>query len=191
MRSYRKHVGAAMIAVALFLGAGNCAWADGPIAFTRQTYDVILLWVNFLILAGLIIKFARRPIISFLKDKRAEVSQTIQELEERKTRIDEKIHETQIELDAGQERLVLLKEKIIAEGQRRKEALIGEAQNESALMMASARLKVDALVRDAGERIRAELIDTAAELAQEKLPELITQQDHEKLVRDWMNSFER
>ena len=58
-------------------------------------------------------------------------------------------------------------------------------------MMASARLKVDALVRDAGERIRAELIDTAAELAQEKLPELITQQDHEKLVRDWMNSFER
>ena len=178
------------ITAVVFFSAGSLAWAAGPIEFTRQTYDLIILWVNFLILTGLIFKFARRPIISFLKDKRAEVHHTIQALEDRKRNIQNKINDTQIELDAGQERLALIKEKIIAEGHRRKEALIGEAQNESALMMASARQKIDALVRDAAVRIRGELIDMAVDLAQEKLPKVITDQDHNQLVQSWMNSFE-
>ena len=181
---------AVTITAVVFFGAGSLAWAAGPIEFTRQTYDLIILWVNFFILTGLIVKFARRPIISFLKDKRAEVRHTIQALEDRKRDIQNKINDTQIELDAGQERLALIKEKIIAEGHRRKEALIGEAQNESALMMASARQKIDALVRDAAVRIRGELIDMAVDLAQEKLPKVITDQDHNQLVQSWMNSFE-
>lgn len=179
-----------VIAVVLLLCTGDNVWA-ADFEFTRETYDVILLWVNFLILAGLIVKFARQPVISFLKDKRAEVQQTIQELEDRKRTIEEKIHETQIELDAGQERLALLKEKIITEGQRRKEALIEDAQNESALMMTSAKLKSDALVRDAGDRIRAELIDMAADLALQKLPNMVTDQDHDRFVENWMNALKR
>jgi F-type H+-transporting ATPase subunit b len=186
----RVYVGAVLVAVAMLLCAGQPAWAEGPVAFTRKTYDLIILWVNFLILTGLIVKFVRQPIIGFLKDKRAEVRQTIQDLEDRKRGIEERIRETQIELDAGQERLALLKEKIIAEGQRRKETLIEEARNESALMMASARLKMDAMVRDAGDRIRNDLIDMAAEMAREKLPLVITDQDHEKLLQNWMNFCE-
>ena len=190
MERFGQFVRAAIITSMVFFGAGNLVWADGPIEFTRQTYDLIILWVNFFILTGLIVKFARRPIISFLKDKRAEVRQKIQTLEDRKRDIQNKINETRIELDAGQERLTLLKEKIIAEGQRCKEALIAEARDESALMMASARLKVDALVRDAADRIRADLIDMAADLAQQKLPKVITDEDHDQLVQSWMNSFE-
>lgn len=190
MERFRQFVRAVIITAAVFFGAGNLAWADGPIEFTRQTYDLIILWVNFLILTGLIVKFARRPIISFLKDKRAEVRQTIQELEDRKRGIQNRINETQIELDAGQERLSLLKEKIIAEGKRRKEALIAEARNESALMIESAKHKVDALVRDAADRIRADLIDMATDLALQKFPKVITDQDQDQLVQSWMNSFE-
>ena len=166
----------------------NLLWAADSGGFTRQTYDSIIIWVNFFILAGLIFKFARRPLINFLQGQSDEVKQTMQELEDRKRSAENRLRETQIELDAGQERLEQLKEKIIAEGQRRKEQIIAEAQNDSAILMDAAKHKIDALVRDATVRIREDLIDMASDIALEKLPKLITLEDQERLVGEWMEA---
>jgi len=170
--------------------AGN-AWASDSFEFTRHTYDLIMRYVNFAILAGFFIKYARRPIISFLKDKRAEVRQAIDDLEAKKRGIEKQILETQKELTMGQERLELVKDRIIAEGQRRKDELIADARSESAVLLESTQHKIEALLRDASARIRGELIDMAAEIALEKLPELVTLQDHDRWVQRWMEAAQR
>jgi F-type H+-transporting ATPase subunit b len=161
--------------------AGN-AWASDSFEFTRHTYDLIMRYVNFAILAGFFIKYARRPIISFLKDKRAEVRQAIDDLEEKKRGIEKQILETQKELTMGQERLELVKDRIIADGQRRKDELIADARSESAVLLESTQHKIEALLRDASARIRGELIDMAAE---------ITLQDHDRWVQRWMEAAQR
>jgi F-type H+-transporting ATPase subunit b len=170
--------------------AGN-AWASDSFEFTRHTYDLIMRYVNFAILAGFFIKYARRPIISFLKDKRAEVRRTIDDLEEKKRGIENQIEETQKELAMGQERLELVKERIIAEGQRRKDELIADARSESAVLMESTQHKIEAMFRDTSARIRGELIDMAAQIALENLPRRVTVQDHDRWVQRWMEAAQR
>lgn len=182
---------AGIIQAALITGCILCAdalGADESIHFTRATYDILLRWVNFGILAALVFKYARRPIISFLKDKRVEVSRSIQKLEDEKHRVETRIGEARIQLAAGQERLALIKEKIIAEGQRRKEQMIADARQESALLLKATKHKIDARIRESSERIRTELIDMAADVADGELSRLLTKDDQERLIRDWMEA---
>jgi hypothetical protein len=39
--------------------------------YSRATWDLTMRWVNFLILAVVIVKYSKQPLISFLKGKQA------------------------------------------------------------------------------------------------------------------------
>ena len=155
---------------------------------TRPMWDLIMRWVNFLILAFVIVKYARAPVAQFLKEKRAETSLTIKQLEERKQEAELKIRDGRIQLQSSQDRLIQIKERIVAEGHKRKEKIIAGARQESRLMLAAARVKIDGQIREAAEKIKIELIDKAAERAEAKLPQMIAQQDHHRLVSQWMDA---
>ena len=154
----------------------------------RPTWDLIMRWVNFLILAFVIIKYSRAPIAQFLKEKRAETSLTIKQLEEKKQAAERKIEEGQVLLQSSRDRLALIKERIVAEGRRRKERIIEDARQECRLMLAAAQVRIDNQIRDAAENVRHELIDKAAELAEARLPKLLVEQDHHRLVKRWLDA---
>ena len=50
----------------------------------RPTYDLVMRWLNFVILALVLIKFARRPLADFLTGKKEEIARDIQRMEEEK-----------------------------------------------------------------------------------------------------------
>ena len=75
---------------------------------TRPMWDLIMRWVNFLILAFVIVKYARAPVSQFLKEKRAETSLTIKQLEEKKQEAELKIRDGRIQLQSSQDRLSAL-----------------------------------------------------------------------------------
>lgn len=154
----------------------------------RPTWDLIMRWVNFFILAFVIGKYSRVPIAQFLKEKRAETSLTIKQLEEKKQAAERKIEEGQVLLQSSRDRLALIKERIVAEGRRRKERIIEDARQECRLMLAAAQVRIDNQIRDAAERVRHELIDKAAELAEARLPNLLVEQDHHRLVKRWLDA---
>jgi F-type H+-transporting ATPase subunit b len=159
--------------------------------FSRATWDLIMRWVNFLILAAVIIKYARTPVIDFLKGKRAETARVIEEIEEKKRSAEEKIKARQIELQASKERLKLIQDRIISEGQRQKEKMIADAQKESRMMLETAHTKVSGQIRDAHHAIRSELIETATEKALERMPQMMTEEDHDQMVRLWFEQSGR
>ena len=65
-----------------FLGQEAFA-ADNPDEW-RPVFDLVMRWVNFAILAFLIIKYARTPIKDFFRNKQDEVTKQIQTLEDKK-----------------------------------------------------------------------------------------------------------
>lgn len=166
------------------------AWAflAPALGMPRATYSLIMRWVNFGIIALVIFKFGRKPIMNFLAGQQDQVAASVRELEEAKQSTEEKIAESQKQLEAGQAQLEIIKERIVSEGQRRKAELIANAQQESAIMMESAKLKIEAQMRDARNHIRNDLIDMAADLATNKLPALLTAEDHDKLLLNWMKA---
>lgn len=177
-------------AAVLFSGFFAFAAAADASGFTRESYDLLMRWVNFIVLVVLIVKYARRPVMDFLKDKRNEISSLIDKYEAEKKEAAEKIRESQIQLEASQDRLNLIKERIVAEGQRRKEQVIADAKEESRLLLESARLKIRGQIREAYHTLRAELIDEAAQKALLKLPGLMTREDHERLIQKWLLAVE-
>lgn len=159
--------------------------------YTRASWDLLMRWVNFLILVAVIIKYARAPVISFLKGKQTETARAIERIEAEKQAAEQKIREGRIKLQASQERLEMIKTRIVSEGQRQKAKMIAAAEQESRVLLESARTRVDSQIRDAYQIIRAELIESAAEKAMERLPRLMTDQDHERLVGLWMEKAGR
>jgi F-type H+-transporting ATPase subunit b len=119
------------------------------------------------------------------------LSQRILVIEEKKRLAEEKVNAGQIKLQAGKERLKLIHDRIVSEGQRQKEKMIAAAKQEARIMLETAHTKIGGQIRDAHHTIRAELIEAATEKALEKLPRLITDQDHERMIRLWMEESER
>ena len=177
-----------LLSMVLMFWAAN-AWAADGFEFTRETYDLLMRWVNFIILAAVIIKFATRPIANFLKEKKDEVAIAIERLESQKQAAKLKLSECREQLTASDERLAQVKNKIIAEGESRKAQIIADAQNDSRIMLETARLRIAHQIREAHEQIKSELIDTAAEIALGRLPALLTVEDQNRLVDKWMQAI--
>ena len=65
---------------------------DGP-ADWRPTYDLALRWANFFILAFLIFKYARKPLVNFFKEKSEDIQKEIRAVEKEKEEILERVDE--------------------------------------------------------------------------------------------------
>jgi len=157
--------------------------ADGS---WRPTYDLVMRWVNFLILAFLLVKFGRKPLMNFLKGQRFDLAREIDELQKQKTAAEDRLKEIQEELEQSNARFVELTERIIRDGERRKEALIEEARLESQIMLESAQQKIASRFIRARQRLRAELVDSAIEMALQRLPSLVNEADNQRLVQEYI-----
>ena len=163
-------------------------WAAESAGDWRPMFDLIMRWVNFLILAFLLIKFSRAPIKKFLAGKKQEVADEIGELEAEKEEILRQIDESKTQLKNSQARLAELKERIIAQGERNKQRIIAEAEQESKLMLKSAQQKMDSRIIEARQKLKMELVDSAIALATDMLPEKITAEDNQKFIDAFISS---
>lgn len=189
-----KSIGNAKPVVLAILVISVCwvanAWAADGFKFNRESYDLMMRWVNFIILAALIIKYARRPIANFLKEKKDEVAAGIKKLEDQKLAIQEKLQESQRQLTASEDRLVSIKNRIIADGENRKAELIADAQHESRIMLETAQFRIDHQIREMHARLKSELIDSATQMALTKLPGILNAADHDRLIHQWMDAVQ-
>jgi F-type H+-transporting ATPase subunit b len=154
----------------------------------RPMFDLVMRWVNFLILAFLLIKFSRLPIKSFLASKKEDIASEIEELESAKEQILLKIDASRQQIENSKERLSKLKKTIIAQGEKNKIKLIEDAERESKILLESAKQKIESRISDAREVIKLELVDLAIALAMQKLPESITDQDNQKFINAYLES---
>jgi len=154
----------------------------------RPTYDLIMMYVNFIILAAVIVKYGRQPIKNFLKQQREDVASEIDLLESEKDRVIDEIKTAQIQSAEIKQRLDEMKERLIAQGEVKKQQIIDQAQEQSALMIEATRKKMVNQIVKAQEDLKMELADLAFDQAVKKLPQIITDQDNQRLVEEYMQS---
>jgi len=121
-------------------------------------------------------------LIGFLKGEAKRTAEDIERVEESKRRTDEKVREMVASVENRRERLQSLKERLIQEGERKRREIIESARRESQIMLEQTRVRIDHQISESQERLKAELIDRAVEAAVERLPGVITADDHKELV---------
>ena len=149
-------------------------------------YNLVMRVINFAVLALIIIKYARTPIVNFLKGKREEISTEIKEMEAKKKEAETNISETYKMLENSSLRFDKLKERIIRQGEKKKQSIIDNAKNESRIMLEGSKRKIGNQIRQAKNKFRSELIDSAVDLAMKKLPNEVKDKDNQKLLDQFL-----
>lgn len=154
----------------------------------RPTYDLILRWINFGIIAFIFYKYAKTPLMNFLRGQKEKLAEEIKKLEDKKEDIANKVKETQKSLDESEVRFADLKERIIQQGDRKKQEIIESAKSHSRIILEGANQKIDSYLLASKNTFKAELIDAAIELTKERLPKEITDEDNERFIVQYLSS---
>jgi len=152
----------------------------------RPVYDITMRWINFVILVFLLYKYARKPLLDFLKGERGEIEKALAKVEAEKNEILEQVKQAGVALEESKVRLPELKARLIEQGERRKEELIQEAQAQSLLVMEGARHKIEYQILRARQKLVVELLDMAVEEALNELPHVITAEDDRRRVEKFL-----
>ncbi len=178
-----------LVLIAIFL-SGPDALAAGNNANWRSTFDLVMRWVNFAIIAVLLVKFTKTPIKNFLSDRKLQIEQKIEAYEQQKETLEQEIIENQNMLADSMIRFEKIKQTIIEDGERKKQQIIEDARQESSLLLAASQHKIEHQIREARNAIRSEMIETAIALAEKRLPAEITAADEHKLTDLFLASAE-
>ena len=143
-------------------------------------------WLNFVIIAVVLVKFGRKPIKDFLANRREEIDYKIKKFEQQKQAAEDKIEETTKMLENSMVRLEKIKMRIVEEGEKKKHQIIAAAQQESRLLLKGTQHKIENQIVEARNLIRSELIESAMALAEKRLPEEITAIDEQRLFDHFM-----
>jgi F-type H+-transporting ATPase subunit b len=83
-------------------------------------------------------------------------------------------------------RFARVKERIIKEGETKKQKLIEDAKQESKILLESTMKKIENQLLDAQRAFKSELVDTAISLAMKKLPDEITTEDNQNFTNQFL-----
>ncbi len=162
------------------------AFAAGEGGGWRSTYDEIMRWLNFGIFVLVIVKFARAPLVDFLKGRKEEVADEIKQVENQKQQAEEDVQGIVQKFEESRRHLEKIKTRILNQGEQRKEQIIADARSESEMMLNASKINIKGQIANARDRLRFEIIDEAIDMALKKLPDEITDQDNAKIVNEYL-----
>ena len=183
----KKHCICFMILLSLSLWCGEALAAEGSGGW-RPTYDLVLRYINFLILAFLIIKYARKPLVNFFKEKSQDVKKEIQQIEIEKNEVQNQVKALLDAREKNKEKLEQLKDRILSQDKAKQKRIVDDALQESTLLLENTHQKLENRILKAKNALRTELVDMAIDLATKKLPEEITDQDNQRFVDHYLQS---
>lgn len=187
MKRINKIAWISLCAMVCLLIPGTDLFAAEEAGGWRETYDLVLKWVNFIILASLIVKFARTPLKDFVKGQREKIAADIRKKEKDKNTAVADVEEIKTALEEGEARFKDLKDRIVKQGKKRKEQIVKEAKEQSRQMLVETQKRVENQILEAKKRLKAELVDAAVERALQWLPKEITSQDNQKFLNRFLS----
>ncbi len=188
---YRKYAGRYLLitvraAVMLVFMAAPAAAAGGE---WRPVYDEVMLWINFFILAFIIVKYGRKPLMNFLNDQKNEIADKIHRLQKEKNTLDAKIKKAATMIEESNVRFEQIKARIISDGENARREIIENAKVQGKHIIEAEKMKAANQIVQAKSRFMAELVDEASTLALSRLPSEITRTDQAKLQKLFIDSL--
>jgi F-type H+-transporting ATPase subunit b len=187
LKGFTRQIALVFMTIGFYFVMGDIALAEEGGGGWRGTFDKAMLWVNFSILVFLFIKFAKNPLKNFLKSQQDEVADEIGGLENKRDELMAEIKAVHEDLDQSKVRLDGIKEKIITQGERKKQSILENATEQSRLMMEGAKQKIESEILRVKTGFREDMIDAAMDLATEKIAGYINDVDNEKFVKAYLS----
>jgi len=155
----------------------------------RKLWDNVMLWVNFGILVFLFIKFAKKPLMDFLRGQKDKIEVNLQELEGKLSEKRAAVEAEAAKLADIDSRIEEIRQRLVEIGQREKEEVIQQAKEQAKRMLDKAEFESKAIVAAGKKQLNAELAEMAVELVQERIIKAFSSEDQERLVEDFVQGL--
>jgi len=171
----------------LCMAAGAVEQPSGHTPEFGNVYVIGWTAVNFLILLAVLYKFAYNPINAMLEQRTTTIESSLRHAEEVKIEVEQMRKEAQSNLAESRREAQEIVARATKAAEEAKNEIITKAKEEAEQIKA----KTEAELKVATEQAKMELKDTAATLAimaaEKVLGRAITDEDHKRLVKDFVN----
>ena len=155
----------------------------------RKPYNIIMLWLNFGILVALFLKFARKPLMDFLRGVHDRIKEDIDGIKKGHGEVKGHMDSEEARLGEIQQHLDEIRARIIEMGEKEKQKIIEQAKVAAEKMIEDARAYASFQMTRARKQLSDEMVDLAVSMVEEKLKKEITPEDNEKLVNDFLGNL--
>lgn len=168
--------------IVLAAGSEEASW--------RPVWDLVWRIVNFLILAGLIFHFARKPIVGALRNSIESVRNLLKEAEESRQASEARMKEAEDKLAGVDKEVSDLLAAARSEGIAERERILLEASQALEKLKGEAALAIELELKKAQDTLRKETAAVAVTLAEEIIRKKITPEDQVKFVTEYLEKLE-
>ena len=143
-------------------------------------------FLNFFILAFVIYKYGRKPLMGFINKHSSEIGDTLERDKERLAAAQAEFEETEARLGKLEQLIEEVREYIRLDAERAKREILEDAESSSALILSDAKERAQIMVQQAQENLKTELVDMVFEEAEKLIKQNIKTEDHDRLIDDYM-----
>jgi len=186
----RQLIKSVLIAGSMVLVAGTVAYAAGgggeehhPIDWKDFGYRMF----NFIILAGFLWWLSAKKVKEFFAGRRNDIKESLNQAQAAKEEAERKYKEYVAKLEKATDEIDGIAEMIKVQGMAEKEKIIEEAKKAAVKIEEDTKARMEQEFSTARNQLRAEAAQLSIQLAEELLKRNITIQDHEKMVKEYMD----
>lgn len=140
--------------------------------------------LNFGILLFVLIKFAGKPLKEYLQSRKELIEKSIKEAQEAKELARKALAEVEERLRLKDKEIEEIKAAALRSGESEKQRLIEEGERLKVKILEQAKTNIDYELKRAKDTIRAEAVEAAMQLAEDKIKNKLTKEDQEKLLQE-------
>jgi len=170
------------------------AFLPGCALIERVTHDPWLSFVfkviNFGILMVILIRFLKKPLGNFLRNRQLKIKQALEDARKAKAQAEQKMQEYEKRLANIDTEIERIHRTLKEEGEKEKAKIIQEAEQMAARIRQKAQATAQKEIRVAQRILREEIADLAVRLAEEMLKRGMTKADQKKLVEEYVDRME-
>ena len=142
--------------------------------------------VNFIVLIGLIVWFARKPLGDYLRARKSGVEEALAEAQRLKLAAEAKYAEYQKRLENLDQEIIHIREDIVRSGAAERDRIVAEAEKKAARMRRDAQFQIDQQLKQLRIDLTREAASAAIRAAEKVLREKTTADDQTRLSREYL-----
>ncbi|MBW1911265.1 MAG: hypothetical protein JRJ11_17290 [Deltaproteobacteria bacterium] len=162
------------------------AFAAEKMSSGRRLWDNIMLWVNFGILVFFFIKYARKPLMDFLRGVRDKIKKDLDTIEKQFKDAESRMKTESAKIDEIEQHIEKIRQNIIEMGKKEKEKIIEQAKITAKRMIEDAKAYSGYQLARARKELSDQMVDIAISMVKERLIKEISEQDNEKLINQFI-----
>jgi len=148
--------------------------------------DFIWKTVDFIVLVGFLYWMLAARIKEFFVGRRQDIKDSLEKAAQQKIEAEGKFREYSEKIDKASAEIDGIFEMIKAQGVVEKQKIIEDAEKVARKIKEDAHLRTQQELKKASDQLRAEAVKLSVQMAEEILKRNITVQDHEMIIREYM-----